>query len=62
MGPPSNPPVPVGTLTVIDGETDSVIATYYFAPGVEPEQVAVNTAKGGSLRCRKGTGGRIADE
>lgn len=44
--PPSNPQVPVGTLTVIDGETDTVIATYYFAPGVEPEQVAVDTANG----------------
>ena len=32
-----------GTLTVIDGNTDTVIATYPFQPGIEPEGVAVDT-------------------
>ena len=35
-----------GTLTVIDGNTDSVIATWYFDPGIEPEGVAVDPATG----------------
>lgn len=34
-----------GTLTVIDGNTDTVIATWTFDPGIEPEQVAVDTSK-----------------
>lgn len=33
-----------GTLTVIDGNTDTVIATWNFDLGVEPEQVAVDPA------------------
>ena len=33
-----------GTLTVIDGNTDTVIAIWNFDPGIEPEQVAVDTA------------------
>ncbi len=32
----------LGTLTVIDGRTDTVVATYQFAEGVEPEGVAVD--------------------
>jgi DNA-binding beta-propeller fold protein YncE len=36
----------VGTLTVIDGNTDSVIATWPFEPGIEPEGVAVDPATG----------------
>jgi len=41
-------PAPVirGTLTVIDGNTDTVIATWYFPPGIEPEGVAVDPANG----------------
>ncbi len=41
-------PVPVilGTLTVIDGKTDTVIATWYFDLGIEPEGVAVDPATG----------------
>lgn len=34
--------VTLGTLTVIDGKTDTVIATYQFPEGVEPEGVAVD--------------------
>ncbi len=33
----------LGTLTVIDGFTDTVIATWNFPEGVEPEGVAVDT-------------------
>ena len=33
----------LGTLTVIDGNTDTVIATWEFPEGVEPEGVAVDT-------------------
>ena len=36
----------VGTLTVIDGNTDSVIATWPFDPGIEPEGVAIDPATG----------------
>ncbi len=36
----------LGTLTVIDGNTDTVIATWYFPEGVEPEGVAVDPATG----------------
>ena len=36
----------VGTLTVIDGNTDSVIATWTFDPGIEPEGVAIDPATG----------------
>ena len=41
-------PAPVirGTLTVIDGNTDTVIGTWYFAPGIEPEGVAIDPANG----------------
>jgi DNA-binding beta-propeller fold protein YncE len=35
-----------GTLTVIDGNTDSVIATWLFDPGIEPEGVAIDPATG----------------
>jgi DNA-binding beta-propeller fold protein YncE len=35
--------VTLGTLTVIDGNTDTVIATWYFDPGIEPEGVAVDS-------------------
>lgn len=35
----------LGTLTVIDGKTDTVIATYQFPEGVEPEGVAVDTLR-----------------
>jgi hypothetical protein len=37
--------VTLGTLTVIDGNTDTVIATYQFQEGVEPEGVAVDTVE-----------------
>ena len=43
----SQPGAPiVGTLTVIDGNTDSVIATWRFDPGIEPEGVAIDPATG----------------
>ena len=42
--PPSGSAATVGTLTVIDGNTDTVIATWNFDPAIEPEQVAVDTA------------------
>lgn len=32
----------LGTLTVVDGRTDTIIASYQFADGVEPEGVAVD--------------------
>lgn len=34
--------ITLGTLTVIDGNTDTVAASYQFPPGVEPEGVAVD--------------------
>ncbi|MBZ5537189.1 MAG: hypothetical protein LAO31_14640 [Acidobacteriia bacterium] len=37
---------PRGTLTVIDGDTDTVIAAWYFARGIEPEGVAVDSVNG----------------
>ncbi len=36
----------MGTLTVIDGNSDSVIATYTFPDAVEPEGVAVDPSNG----------------
>ncbi len=42
--PPGSLHVIYGSLTVIDGNTDTVIATYPFPPAVEPEGVAVDTA------------------
>jgi len=39
-------PVTLGTLTVVDGNTDTVIATWYFSPGMEPEGVAVDPVNG----------------
>ena len=42
---PPGAPVTLGTLTVIDGSTDTVIATYQFPDGVEPEGVAVDTVE-----------------
>lgn len=48
-GPDNDSPTPaqttavtLGTLTVIDGETDTLIASYQFPEGVEPEGVAVD--------------------
>lgn len=35
----------LGTLTVIDGKTDTVVATYQFPEGWEPEGVAVDTLR-----------------
>ncbi len=35
----------LGTLTVIDGNTDTVLATWYFDPGIEPEGVAVDSVR-----------------
>lgn len=35
-----------GTLTVIDGNTDTVIATWYFDAGIESEGTAVDPASG----------------
>lgn len=40
------PTVVLGTLTVIDGNTDTVVATWYFDAGFEPEGVAVDPATG----------------
>lgn len=40
--PPDAPMLNLGTLTVIDGKTDTVIATYQFPEGWEPEGVAVD--------------------
>lgn len=40
------PAVHLGTLTVIDGETDSVIAVYPFNKGIQPEGVAVDPLRG----------------
>lgn len=37
---------PRGTLTVIDANTDAVIAIWYFERGLEPEGVAVDSATG----------------
>jgi hypothetical protein len=42
--PPPNQILCIGTLTVIDGRTDTVIATWYFPEGIEPEGVAVDSA------------------
>lgn len=35
-----------GTLTVIDGNTDTLLATWYFEAGIEPEGTAVDSANG----------------
>lgn len=45
---PAVTPAPVihGTLTVIDGSTDTVIGTWYFPDGIEPEGVAIDPATG----------------
>jgi DNA-binding beta-propeller fold protein YncE len=57
-------PVPVilGTLTVIDGNTDTVIDTWYFSPGIEPEGVAVDPATGVVYLGAKAPEGEAADD
>jgi DNA-binding beta-propeller fold protein YncE len=62
--PVSPDPVDVllGTLTVIDGNTDTVIATWYFPLGVEPEGVAVDPATGVVYLAAKAPEGEAADD
>ncbi|WP_243370371.1 hypothetical protein [Geotalea sp. SG265] len=43
---PGQPVVHLGTLTVIDGYTDSVLTAYTFDAGIQPEGVAVDPATG----------------
>ncbi len=64
LPPPSSPPIPVilGTLTVIDGNTDTVIATWYFQPGIEPEGTAVDPATGVVYIAAKAPEGESADD
>ncbi len=64
LPPTSSDPVPVtvGTLTVIDGNTDTVVGIYYFAPGIEPEGVAVDPASGIVYLGAKAPEGEAADD
>ncbi len=68
LEPPDLPPVPtpgpvlLGTLTVIDGNTDTVIATWYFPLGVEPEGAAVDPATGVIYLAAKAPEGEAADD
>ncbi len=64
LPPPTDPPMAVklGTLTVIDGNTDTVIATWYFQPGVEPEGTAVDPATGVVYVAAKAPEGESADD
>ena len=55
-------PVTLGSLTVIDGSTDSVIATWYFAPGIEPEGTAVDPLTGIVYLAAKAPEGEAADD
>jgi DNA-binding beta-propeller fold protein YncE len=54
--------VTLGTLTVIDGNTDTVIATWYFDPGIEPEGVAVDPVNGVVYLGAKAPEGEAADD
>jgi DNA-binding beta-propeller fold protein YncE len=60
----ANAPVPMklGTLTVINGNTDTVIATWYFSPGIEPEAVAVDPDTGIVYVAAKAPEGEAADD
>jgi DNA-binding beta-propeller fold protein YncE len=55
-------PVTLGTFTVIDGNTDTVIDTWYFSPGIEPEGVAVDPATGVVYLGAKAPEGEAADD
>lgn len=54
--------VTLGTLTVIDGETDTVIATWYFSPGIEPEGAAVDPDTGVVYLGAKAPEGEASDD
>ncbi len=55
-------PVKLGTLTVIDGNTDTVIATWYFDLGIEPEGVAVDPQTGVVYLAAKAPEGEASDD
>ncbi len=54
--------VTLGTLTVIDGNTDTVIATWYFKLGIEPEGVAVDPTTGVVYVGAKAPEGEASDD